>query len=167
MTSITPTFAQQMLTKGEAILLDVREPAEYKAEYIKGSILLPLAKCRANALPPLNGKTLIVHCQAGKRGQQACAKLASLGQPLYNLEGGLDAWKKAGLPVEKGSTLPLIRQVHITVGSLIIALTTLGFIHHPYWHMGAGLMGLGLLNAGATGWCGMAMVLSKMPWNRS
>jgi rhodanese-related sulfurtransferase len=165
--ALTPFEAKTLLDKGEAVLIDVREPAEYKAEHIKGSHLLPLGGCCPATLPAAaHGKKVIIHCKAGKRGEKACAALMESGQEVYNLAGGLDAWVAAGLPVEKGSGLPLMRQVQIAVGALVVGFTVLGFTVHPWLHGVAGMIGLGLLNAGITGWCGMALVLAKMPWNR-
>jgi rhodanese-related sulfurtransferase len=165
--ALTPVAAKALLDKGEAVLIDVREPAEYKAEHIKGSHLLPLGGCCSEKLAAAAmGKKVIIHCKAGKRGEKACAALTESGREVYNLAGGLDAWVAAGLPVEKGSGLPLMRQVQIAVGALVVVFTVLGFTVHPWLHGAAGMIGLGLLNAGITGWCGMALLLAKMPWNR-
>jgi rhodanese-related sulfurtransferase len=165
-TTLTPQQAKTLLDSGDAILIDVREPAEYKAEHIKGSHLLPLGQCCPEKLPFSVGKKVIVHCKAGKRGEKACVALAEKGREVYNIAGGLDAWSAAGLPVEKGAGLPLIRQVHIVAGGLIALFTVLGFAVHPWAHGVTGVIGLGLLNAGITGWCGMTLLLGKMPWNR-
>jgi hypothetical protein len=54
----------------------------------------------------------------------------------------------------------------VAVGVLVVLFTLAGFGVHPLFHALAGLTGLGLINAGVTGWCGMAMLLAKMPWNR-
>ncbi|MFN8694220.1 MAG: rhodanese-like domain-containing protein [Holosporales bacterium] len=165
--TLTPFEAKNLLDNGEAILIDVREPAEYKAEHIKGSHLMPLGVCCPEKLPTATkNKIIIIHCKAGKRGEKACAALRESGQTIYNLAGGLDAWMAAGLPIEKGRGVPLMRQVQIVVGGLVGFFTILGFAVHPGFHAAAGIIGLGLLNAGLTGWCGMAMLLAKMPWNR-
>lgn len=165
--TLTPHEAKALLDNGEAVLIDVREPAEYKAEHIKGSHLLPLGGCCPEKLPiAAESKKVIIHCKAGKRGEKACAALSVSGREIYNIAGGLDAWVAAGLPVEKGTGLPLMRQVQIMVGALVVLFTVLGFTVHPWLHGLAGMIGLGLLNAGITGWCGMALLLAKMPWNR-
>ena len=86
---------------------------------------------------------------------------------LVNVEGGLLAWQEAGF--ETGSLtsrLPIMRQVFIGAGILVlggILLThfiTYDFILLPLF------VSLGLLVSGVTGWCGMAILLSKMPWNK-
>lgn len=164
---IDATTAKTWLDTGQAILIDVRETAEYKEEHIAQSINIPLKKCTLARLPQASGKKIILHCKAGTRGGRACDALLleNPGLDLYNLNGGLTAWSAAGFPTLKGKVLPLMRQVQITVGALVAVFTGLGFLVHPLFHALAGVMGLGLLNAGVTGWCGMAMLLARMPWN--
>jgi len=166
--TITPLEAKTWLDRNEAVLLDVREAAAYKATRIHGSHLIPLGQISAARLPRGHHKKILIHCQGGKRSEQACAVLLAQQSDLdvYNIEGGLNAWAAAGLPIETGTVLPLNRQVQMVVGLLVVLFTVAGFVVHPVFHALAGLMGLGLLNAGVTGWCGMAMLLAKMPWNR-
>ena len=166
--TITPLEAKAWLDRNEAVLLDVREAAEYKATHIPGSHWIPLGQISAARLPRGHHKKILIHCQAGKRGEKACTTLMAEQSDLdvYNIEGGLNAWAAAGLPMQTGTVLPLNRQVQVAVGLLLVLFTVAGFGVHPVFHILAGLMGLGLINAGVTGWCGMAMVLAKMPWNR-
>lgn len=166
--TITPLEAKAWLDRNEAVLLDVREAAEYKATHILGSHWIPLGQISAARLPRGHHKKILIHCQAGKRGEKACTTLMAEQSDLdvYNIEGGLNAWAAAGLPMQTGTVLPLNRQVQVAVGLLLVLFTVAGFGVHPVFHILAGLMGLGLINAGVTGWCGMAMVLAKMPWNR-
>lgn len=166
--TITPLEAKAWLDRNEAVLLDVREAAEYKATHIPGSHWIPLGQISAARLPRGHHKKILIHCQAGKRGEKACTTLMAEQSDLdvYNIEGGLNAWAAAGLPMQTGTVLPLNRQVQVAVGLLLVLFTVAGFGVHPVFHILAGLMGPGLINAGVTGWCGMAMVLAKMPWNR-
>lgn len=166
--TITPLEAKAWLDRNEAVLLDVREAAEYKATHIPGSHWIPLGQISAARLPRGHHKKILIHCQVGKRGEKACTTLMAEQSDLdvYNIEGGLNAWAAAGLPMQTGTVLPLNRQVQVAVGLLLVLFTVAGFGVHPVFHILAGLMGLGLINAGVTGWCGMAMVLAKMPWNR-
>lgn len=170
MTSVNVSTAAQWLKSGEAVLIDVREPGEYRAQHIAGSLNLPLGQCQVAALPDLAGRKIILQCAGGTRSGKACSTLLnSQGDlPAYSLAGGLGAWKAAGFPVERqGHLLPLNQQVQLTVGLLVLVLTILGFMLHPYFHAGTALIGLGLINAGLTGWCGMAKLLALMPWNRA
>jgi rhodanese-related sulfurtransferase len=85
------------------------------------------------------------------------------------LEGGLDAWKKAGLPVslDRSKPIDVMRQVQIVAGSLVLAGVLLGVLIAPGFYALSGFVGAGLLFAGVSGFCGMARLLALMPWNRS
>ncbi len=86
----------------------------------------------------------------------------------YILEGGLDAWKRAGLPVQidPGQPLELSRQVQIVAGGLVLAGTIAGAWLSPWFLLLPGFVGAGLVFAGLSGFCGLARVLMRMPWNR-
>lgn len=102
MKNIDAKTAQTWLELNQAIIVDVREPDEHAAMHIKGATLIPLASVTKEALPPLEDRKLIMHCHFGKRSSMACRHLLEAHPELdvYNLEGGIDAWIKAGLPVE-------------------------------------------------------------------
>lgn len=159
------------LDSNEAILVDVREPAEHAAENIKGATLLPLGNVSKSTLPPCAGKKLVIHCRKGGRGGSACEKLLAEDPSLdiYNLEGGIEAWNAAGLTVASSGKafLPLDRQVQLTIGLLLIAGSVLGAMFSPAWFLMTGLIGAGLTVAGLTGFCGLALVMAKMPWNQA
>lgn len=86
----------------------------------------------------------------------------------YILEGGIDAWKKAGLPVafDRKAPIPTMRQVQIVAGSLVVLGTVLGATVAPAFYALSAFVGAGLVFAGVTGFCGMERVLALMPWNR-
>lgn len=103
--SIDPKTAREWLSRGEAILVDVREADEHKEVRILDSHLIPVGAITADQLPhEAKNKKVIVHCKLGKRGEMACAKLLAEGADLdlYNLEGGIVAWEAAGFAVVKG-----------------------------------------------------------------
>jgi hypothetical protein len=81
---------------------------------------------------------------------------------------GLDAWKKAGLPVtlDRSQPIDIIRQVQIVAGSLVLLGVVLGALVAPGFYALSGFVGAGLIFAGSTGFCGMPHVLALMPWNR-
>ena len=161
---------KSLLDKGEAVLVDVREPDEHGAQRIPGARLLPLGKLAKAELPDMSGKKLVLHCKAGKRGAAACEKLLAEAPEieLYNLEGGIDAWTQAGHEVKTSGKffLPLDRQVQLTIGTGILLGVSLGYAVHPGFLLLAALFGAGLVNAGLTGWCGLAILMAKMPWNQ-
>lgn len=169
--TVDATTLKNWLERGEAVIVDVREPAEYEAESIPGAILLPLANVNTQALPNTAGKKLVLHCKVGKRGGMACEKLLSEAPDLeiYNLEGGMSAWTHAGYEVKTSGTffLPLDRQVQLTIGIGVMAGVILGYTVDPGFLLLSAMFGLGLINAALTGWCGLAILMAKMPWNRS
>lgn len=158
-----------MLDTEDAVLIDVREPAEHWSKHIALSKLHPLSKISSEQLQDQD-KVHIIYCLKGARGKKACEKLAQ-EQPslkLYNIAGGIDAWEQAGLPLANTDKqiLPLDRQVQISVGILLLAFSLLStFVSSVFiWPMT--LMGLGLCVAGITGFCGLGRVLAMMPWNQ-
>ena len=89
---------------------------------------------------------------------------------IINIEGGIQAWKEQGLPVisaeTKSAGLSIMRQVQIIVGFLVLASVFVGFSGVTNAFILAGIFGGALMFAGLTGWCGLAMLLAKMPWNK-
>jgi len=101
-TRITPREAKEMLDKGEAVLIDVREPGEYAQGHAVGARLIPLNSvfARQNELP--DDKDVLFICQMGSRSALAAEYAAAAGKTrLFNVEGGTEAWRDAGLPMEK------------------------------------------------------------------
>lgn len=170
--SISPQEASKFLAKGDAILIDVREKEEFQGEHIAYANSLPLSDLE-NLFPQLNipeDRKIIIHCFKGTRGEQACLYIkacGSCGNEIFNLDGGITAWKDAGLPiVGKSRGISIFRQVQIIVGSFIVLLVVVGFMGVSLAFLLAGLLGAALLFAGLTGWCGLAIILKKMPWNK-
>ena len=126
---------------------------------------MPLAQ-----LDRIEGAPAVIwHCRSGMRTQGNAAALAeNSGSDAYYMEGGLDAWRKAGLPVAENSGAPLeiMRQVQIAAGSLVLAGVVLGLTVSPAFFGLSAFVGAGLTFAGVSGWCGMAHLLAIMPWNR-
>ncbi|MCW9033287.1 MAG: rhodanese-like domain-containing protein [Rhodospirillales bacterium] len=98
---VTPQTADQWRESGEAILIDVRETSEYDYEHIPGSLLLPLSFLDPDVFPPLKDKKLVMICAIGKRSAAAYKQLAKAGyENMFNLEGGIGAWRKADLELQ-------------------------------------------------------------------
>lgn len=157
------------MDRGEAVLVDVREENEYARESIPGSTLVPLSNFDPAKVPAANGKKLVVHCLSGKRSANAQAQLAKAGIEVINFSGGIMGWKAAGLPIRenKSAPLPMMRQVQIAAGSLVLTGAALGTFAHPGFYALSAAVGAGLVFAGATGWCGMTSVLGLLPYNRA
>lgn len=166
--TISPREAKTLVDEG-ALLIDVREPNEFAAEHIHGAITHPLSRLRSEKpVTPADGQVIFM-CQSGARtGGNAGALASCTSCEGYILEGGLSAWKQAGLPVEGAMRQPIsiIRQVLITAGTLIVLGFLLGLFVAPLWHVLSAAVGAGLAFAGVTDICPMARLLSKMPWNR-
>lgn len=168
--TITAKQAEEWLKAGQGVLIDVREPDEFKGEHIAYALSVPLAQVGSvvGAMELPADRKLITQCLAGKRGEQACATLAgadSVPHEVFNIEGGINAWKEAGLPVVSsggagGPKISIFRQVQIIMGFLIAALIIFDM---PVL---AAIFALALGVAGVTGWCGLAMALHKAPWNK-
>ena len=158
---------RRWLDDGSATLVDVREPAEYRACHIAEARPIPLGKIDIAHLP--SSGHIVIHCLKGGRGASACEKLIRQNPALevYNLAGGIDAWMTAGLPVRTGKfILPLDRQVQLTIGIFLLVVTGLSLVVSPMFVLAAGVIGLGLSTAGATGFCGLARLMACGPWNR-
>jgi rhodanese-related sulfurtransferase len=98
-TQASPATVRDALVNGEILLLDVREPGEYALERIHGALLYPLSAFDPKAVPVM-GRRLVVQCAGGVRSMRAAQALVAAGHPhVINLDGGLNAWKAAGLPV--------------------------------------------------------------------
>lgn len=151
-------------------LIDVRTPAEYGEVHIAGSILMPLDRLDLEEVrkTATQDQECVIVCRSGKRAEHAYQKLTAAGcGNLAILEGGVAAWESAGLPVNRGAkAVSLERQVRIAAGSLVLFGVILGTWVHPGFYGLSAFVGAGLIFAGVTDWCGMAMVLAKMPWNQ-
>jgi rhodanese-related sulfurtransferase len=95
--------AKQMMTDGESVVIDVRNPNEYQSGHVPGATLIPVNSVFARREELPKDKKIIFVCAVGQRSALAAEMAAAAGLPadrLYNLEGGTDAWRKAGEPVE-------------------------------------------------------------------
>jgi rhodanese-related sulfurtransferase len=174
MTTITPRQLHDRLQQGEKLhLLDVRTPAEHAELHVPGVHLAPLDRLDAAELASANGfakdQALFIFCRSGNRAKQAAEKLEKGGYTQCSVvEGGTMAWAEAGLPVNRGSikVISLERQVRIAAGALVLAGVLLAHFANPAFIWLSGFIGAGLIFAGITDWCGMAMFIAKMPWNQ-
>lgn len=156
-----------------AILLDVRTPAEFGGIHASGARNIPLDSIQSIALagpaPLPKDATLCILCEKGGRATIAAGHFLAAGYPsVHVVEGGTQAWVAAGLPVVKGkkSAISIERQVRIGAGTLVLTGVILGFlVNHLFFGLAA-FVGAGLVFAGITDWCGMGLLLARAPWNR-
>ena len=102
--SISPTESTQMINREDALILDVRENNEYSEGHIINSLHIPLSniKTRLTELEKHKANKIIVACRSGNRSSHACATLKKEGfEQVFNLSGGVMAWKSASLPLIK------------------------------------------------------------------
>jgi rhodanese-related sulfurtransferase len=164
--TITPEAAQRLLDEG-AVLVDIRSAGEYARERIEQARHIPMERVAFTDLP--SASALIFLCRSGNRTRMNAQVLGARAScNSYVMEGGLDGWIKAGLPVIRDPAQPMeiSRQTQIVAGTLVLAGVLLGAFFSPYFYALAGFVGAGLVFAGASGFCGMARLLMKMPWNR-
>jgi rhodanese-related sulfurtransferase len=162
--TVSPVEANRLARAGGRIV-DVRSPDEFARVRIPGADNRPLDSLTNIEAPG----PIVFHCRSGMRTSANAARLAACCDgEAYVLEGGIDAWRKAGLAVEqdKGAPLEIMRQVQIVAGSLVLLGVLLGFTIAPAWFALSAFVGAGLTFAGVSGWCGMATLLALMPWNR-
>lgn len=151
----------------DVVLIDVREPSEHKHGAIPKAENIPMDKIDEAVEMLRKYSTIYVHCRTGGRSSRTCEQLKAHGLPVINVEGGVSAWEAAGFPLKKtSSTLPMMRQVFLVAGILVLLGVVLAYALSPYWILLSAFVGAGLVFSGATGWCGMTKVLAHMPWNK-
>lgn len=170
MALLKPNEVQEKIKQGQGTVcfIDVRSPDEFASGHVPGAMCVPIDEIESGRAAIPRDRTVILSCQSGRRSLRAKELLQRQGyQNLLEMEGGFSAWIGAGLPVSRlRRAIPLMRQVLLTAGSLIATSSLLGFLVHPAFFAVPLFMGLGLTFAGATGWCGLAFLLERMPWNR-
>jgi len=165
---VSPGELQALLTRPPApLLLDVRTPLEFESERIEGSVSVPLDQLDARLEELPEGADVVVVCRTGVRATIAAETLARAGRRARVLDGGVVGWRRARLPLRQGRRrLAVDRQVQLIAGTMVLAGVGLGAVVNPWFLALAGFFGAGLTFAGATGTCGLALMLMRMPWNR-
>tara|TARA_A100001391_G_scaffold126093_1_gene86241 strand:+ start:339 stop:908 length:570 start_codon:yes stop_codon:yes gene_type:complete len=171
MDRLSPEDAQRRIEDG-ATLIDIRSQKEFTDAHIPGAVLLPAALIDADCTPQIKDGQVVFYCSSGVRTKAAHPAIETAGfTDTAYIDGGLNAWRSAGLPVKAANRnapkLNIQRQVQITVGILLLISTALSFIISPMFVIADALIGAGLLMSGLTGTCMLANALLWMPWNRS
>jgi rhodanese-related sulfurtransferase len=156
----------------KADLIDVRTPVEYAEVHAKGAKLIPLDLLDPKAVMADRngsaGEPVFVLCKSGTRAAKAVERFRAAGfDNVFSVEGGTQAWERAGLPVVRGEkVMSLERQVRVGAGSLVLLGVLLGWLVHPAFLGLSAFVGAGLVFTGVTDWCGMGLLLARMPWSR-
>jgi glyoxylase-like metal-dependent hydrolase (beta-lactamase superfamily II)/rhodanese-related sulfurtransferase len=146
-------------------VIDVRLPAEYRAVHLEPSLLVPLDQIATRKEDLPRDRELVVVCRTGSRARLAVAELTGFRTRI--LEGGLVAWQEAGHPVVEGQAhMSLERQVRVVAGAMAGIGGALAIAVSPWFGLLPAFVGAGLVYAGITDRCGMAMLLGRLPYNR-
>lgn len=169
------TEASHLLKLSEqgALLLDVRSAAEFKQVHVEGAINLPLEKVSHDAVKKIinenhKGPFVVLLCAAGTRARKAAEILESANLRLTVITGGTNSCIQLGIPVNRSASkmISIARQVRIAAGALVFTAVTLGYFINPSFYFFSGFIGVGLMFAGITDWCGMGLLIAKAPWNK-
>jgi rhodanese-related sulfurtransferase len=172
--TISPLSLKALHDRDQDIhVFDVRTPAEFQELRVPFSKLAPLESLKPREVVTQAGvgdaDTIYLSCKSGTRSRMAAERFLKEG--FVNacvVEGGVEAWEAAGLPVIRGrKVISLERQVRIAAGSLVVLGLTLGYTVHPGFAGLSAFVGCGLVFAGVTDTCGMGMLLARMPWNQA
>jgi len=167
MNHLKPAALKQALDNNQALLVDVREPGEFAREHIAGAQSLPLSAFDVSRLP--RDRKIVLCCQSGARSTRALSQLQAAGfNDVAHLDGGLSAWKSARLitSIDISQPISIMRQVQIVAGSLALTGALLAWLVSPWFIALSGFVGAGLLFAGITDTCMMALLLAKLPYNQ-
>lgn len=170
MKMIPPIELQNLLAAQPGLpLLDVRTPVEFAEIHVPQARNVPLDQLQPGTLQLLKDQPVYLLCRSGQRAAKAAEKFAKAGflQPVV-VTGGTLAWIDANLPVIRGQSkvISLERQVRIAAGALVLTGVLLGWFVHRGFYGVAAFVGAGLVFAGVTDFCGMGLLLAKLPWNR-
>ncbi|HET9464697.1 MAG TPA: rhodanese-like domain-containing protein [Gemmatimonadales bacterium] len=170
-TVIRPAGLSVLLQNAPATrLLDVRTPAEYDSAHIAGAYNVPLDTLGEHAAEIRSvTEPIVLVCQSGGRARKAEEALRAAGMSnLHVLDGGMNGWIAEGQAVRRGvPNLSLERQVRIVAGTLAATGGLLALLVNPLFALLPAFVGSGLVFAGITDTCGMALALTKLPYNRA
>ncbi|MCU0962697.1 MAG: rhodanese-like domain-containing protein [Pirellulaceae bacterium] len=153
-------------------LLDVRTPAEFQHAHVAFARNVPLEQLDPELVmrwrPAAPADPVYVLCQSGSRATAACERLQSAGvTQVVQITDGVEGCAAAGLPMIYGrERVSIERQVRIVAGSLVLIGLSLATLVHPLFSALSAVVGAGLVFAGVTDFCGLALLLARMPWNK-
>ncbi len=162
---------EELLHNGNAMkIIDVRTPAEYQSIHIPGSYNVPLDQLPEHKIELANAiqVPVILICRSGTRAEQAAKIFDTTSlEHVHILRGGISAWEQAQKPVNRGKQLwSMERQVRFVAGSIVLLSVLGSFVWEPSALLAA-FVGAGFVYSGLTDTCGMAILLSKLPYNRA
>ena len=171
MKTISPAELQKLFTTQPALpVIDVRTPVEFAEIHVPQARNIPLDELKPGSLQLSKDQPVYLLCRSGQRATKAAEKIMREGfvQAIV-IEGGTLAWIDANLPVTRSAAkvISLERQVRIVAGALVLIGVLLGWLVHRGFFGLSAFVGAGLIFAGITDFCGMGLLLAKLPWNKS
>ena len=174
MKTISPNELNRLHDEGKKInLLDVRTEVEFEECHSTYSRNIPLDRLNPEeVVSQLNGnkdEPIYIICKSGSRGRSACDKFEKAGYTdVINVDGGTDAWDQQNLPVVRGKKvrIPLDAQVRLIIGFFVLLGSIMTYAGYPSFVYLTMFFGAGLIISGLTNFCGLALILGRMPWNR-
>jgi rhodanese-related sulfurtransferase len=167
---IIPVELQKILaTHPLATIIDVRTPVEFAEVRVSQARNIPLDELKPGLLPFPKDQPVYLLCRSGQRAMKAAEKFVKQGfSQTVVVEGGTLAWIEANLPVTRSSMkiISLERQIRIVAGAIVLAGVLLAHFVDARFIWLSGFVGAGLIFAGITDFCGMGLLLAKMPWNK-
>jgi rhodanese-related sulfurtransferase len=168
---ISPVELQKILTAQPSTpVIDVRTPVEFAEVHVPQAQSIPLDELKPGSLPLLTDQPVYLLCRSGQRAAKAAEKFAKEGflQPVV-VEGGTLAWIEANLPAERSAVkvISLERQVRIAAGAIVFTGVLLTHFVDERFIWLSGFVGAGLVFAGVTDYCGMGLLIAKLPWNKN
>ncbi len=173
-TALSATELNTRLAGGErATVIDVRTPVEFTEVHAPQAVNISLDRLSSAELALIGcveyGQPVYLLCRSGQRAAKAAEKLIAAGftRPVV-ISGGTLAWIEAGLPVTRGTAkvISLERQVRIAAGMIVFTAALLTHFVHPEFVWIVAFVGAGLVFAGITDFCGMGLLIAKIPWNQ-
>jgi rhodanese-related sulfurtransferase len=170
MKTISPLELQNILaTQPASTIIDVRTPVEFAEVHVPQARSVPLDELKPGSLQLPKDQRVYLLCRSGQRATKAADKFAKEGfsQPVV-VEGGTLAWIEANLPVTRGTVkvISLERQVRIAAGAIVLVGVLLArFVNFNFIWL-SGFVGAGLIFAGITDFCGMGLLIARLPWNK-
>jgi rhodanese-related sulfurtransferase len=147
--TIPPAELKLLIDQGRvADLIDVRTPMEFAELHAAPARLVPLDQLDPHSILSArngqSGEPIYLICRSGSRGGRACERFLAAGfEDVVNVEGGT-----------------------LAAGAIVLVGAALGWLVHPGFFGLCAFVGAGLVFAGVTDFCGMGLLLARMPWNR-
>ena len=166
---ITAAELANMQARGSAHLIDICSPTEYAAGHVPGAVNIPMELIGTHIADLRIGVPVVLICKSGQRACATAQLLKARRTDVLVLDGGTRAWRESGgqIVVNTRTGWSLERQVRLGAGLLVLVGVVLSLVWNRGWIGLSAFVGLGLTFAGLTDICGMAFLLTKMPWNKA